>query len=317
MRRLTICDLRLTRPFSVLLASRRQDKPYGFRSVLPARCRQHVFMACFVALFLVGNSIFAQTNSSANSAPSRPIGIEGRATLELPRGDYRPRPLDDRTELILRIERITATNGWHRYEFHYLGLEPGRYSLAEYLIRPDGSRPEELSELFLHVQALLPEDHDGKLTRHTPGRFPFLGGYRVFLGLLALLWAGGLAGFVLANRKRREVARPVAVAPEPTFAERIRPLVEAAAAGNLSLDDKARLERLLMGFWREQLNLPPEERMAESLKKLKAHARAGELLRALERWLHQRGGATAEEVNTLLEPYRGAKVPSTMEGAMR
>ena len=79
--------------------------------------------------------------------------------------------------------------------------------------------------------------------------------------------------------------------------------MEAAAGGNLSVDGKAQLERLLMGFWREKLNLP-DVRMAEALAELKAHAQAGELLRALERWLHQRTGATAAEVQALLAPYR-------------
>ena len=274
MRRFTICDLRFA------------------------------IAACFVALLLSGNSISAQTNSSTNSPPTRAIGIEGRVSLELPRADYQPRPLDDRTELILRIEAVTsvATNR-HRYDFYYMGLEPGNYSLANYLIRPDGSQPDELSNTLVQVQAVLPEDHDGKLTRYTPEQFPFIGGYRVFLGLIGLLWFGGIAVFVMSYRKKRVTVAPVMVAPEPTFAERIRPLVEAAASGNLSLDGKAQLERLLMGFWREKLSLP-DLRMAEALERLKAHSQAGELLRALERWLHQRGGAAAGEVNLLLEPYR-------------
>ena len=264
----------------------------------------------FVVALLSLATVFASTT---NSPPTRAIGIEGRAALELPRPDYQPRLLDDRTELILRIEAVTnvATNR-HRYDFHYMGLEPGSYSLAQYLIHPDGSLATELSNTLVHVQAVLPDDHDGKLTAYTPERFPFIGGYRVFLGLVALLWIGGIAAFVVSYRKKRVVAAPVVVVPEPSFAERIRPLVEAAASGKLSLDGKAQLERLLMGFWREKLNLP-ELRMAEALEQLKAHAQAGELLRALERWLHQRTGAPAEEVNRLLEPYRGANV----EGGMR
>jgi hypothetical protein len=242
--------------------------------------------------------------AATNSTPTRAIGIEGRVSLDLPRGDYRPRPLDDRTELILRIEALTpAPNQQHRYDFHYVGMEPGSYSLADYLIRPDGSRPDELSNVVVRVQALLPETHDGKLTGYQQEKFPFIGGYRVFLGLLALLWVGGIVAFILSYRKKRVVAAPVVVVPEPSFAERIRPLVEAAAAGQLSLEDKARLERLLMGFWREKLNLP-ELRMADSLEQLKAHAQAGELLRALERWLHQPNGASTEEVTALLNPYR-------------
>lgn len=270
-------------------------------------------VACLWALLLAGHSTSLPAASSTNTSPARTIGIEGNVSLELPRPDYRPRPLDDRTELILRIETITtvATNR-HRYAFYYMGLEPGSYHLADYLVRPDGSRPDELGQIKVQVQATLPEDHNGQLTGYTPERFPFIGGYRIFLGLVGMLWAVGIAAFVVSYRKKRVAAAPVVVVPEPSFAERIRPLVAAAAAGNLSVEGQAQLERLLMGFWREKLNLP-ELRMAETLGRLKAHAPAGELLRALEHWLHQRTGTSPAEVNVLLEPYRHAPAPRPTE----
>jgi hypothetical protein len=247
-----------------------------------------------------------------NGTPSRTIGIEGYVSTDLPRADYRPRPLDDRTELILRLEGVTAlTNGQHRYDFYYIGLEPGPYNLANYLMRPDGSRPDELDHLRIHVRAMLPEDHDGQLGAYFPRRFPWIGGYRALLGLMALVWVGGFVAFALASRKKHALVVPVATPPQPSLAERLRPLVEAAAAGRLTPDGQARLERLLMGYWREKLGLP-ELRMAEALMRLKAHAEAGELLRALERWLHRPGGVSAAEVASLLEPYRHVPVPAVV-----
>ena len=255
-------------------------------------------------------------HAATNGIVSRSIGIEGKTSLTLPRPDYRPRPLDDRTELIVRIESVTASsNTQYRYDFYYMGLEPGAYSLADYLVRPDGSRPDELAGLGLAVRAMLPEDHDGQLNAYIPRPFPFIGGYRAFLLLLGLLWAGGIAAFVVSYRKRRIVVVPAPVVVAPSLADRMRPLVEAAVRGELSTDGQAQLERLLLGYWREQLDLP-ELRMAEALARLKEHAEAGQLLRALERWLHQRAGAPVEEVSALLEPYRRvpASPPSTEGG---
>jgi hypothetical protein len=243
---------------------------------------------------------------------SQHLGIEGRAIFELPRADYRPRPLDDRTEVILRVESITpATGNRHRYEIYFMGLEPGDYSLAEFLMLPDGSRPDELATIRLRPQSLLPDDHNGQLTGYVPRRFPFVGGYRVFLILAVLLWVGGIIGFVMSYRQRKTTAAPVLTAPLPTFAERLRPLVEAAARGELSIEEKAQVERLLTGFWREKLRLP-EQRMADALAELKAHTEAGALLRTLERWLHRREGASAEQISSLLAPYRDA--PATSHG---
>ena len=273
---------------------------------------------CVSAVFLLLSlPCFAATNSpnGTNATPSRNIGIEGNVSVALPRADYRPRPLDDRTELILRIESITAlTNDQHRFDFYYMGLEPGLYKLADYLIRPDGSRPDELGDVRIQVRALLPDDHDGKLNAYMPRLFPFIGGYRVMLVAIAVVWMGGIAAFIIASRRKRIVETPILGRPEPSLAERLRPLVEAAAMGQLSVEGQAALERMLMGYWREKLSLP-DVRMAEALMRLKAHAEAGELLRALERWLHRPGGASKDEVASLLQPYRNIPTPvATREG---
>jgi hypothetical protein len=188
------------------------------------------------------------------------------------------------------------------------------YKLADYLVRLDGSRPDELDDLRIAVRALLPDDHDGKLNAYVPRRFPFIGGYRVALATLGVLWLGGIGACILFSRKKRVVASPPVVALEPSFAERLRPLVEEAAAGRLTVEGQAHLERLLMGFWRERLSLS-ELRVAEALTKLKAHAEAGELLRAIERWLHRPGGVAREEMLAVLEPYRQPRVLLPQGGA--
>lgn len=281
-----------------------------------ARCRllaAFALLCGFLQTVLPSIAATPSTNHSTNTA-SRYIGIEGKATIALPRGDYQTRPLDDRTELILRIDKVTTVaSNEHRYDFFYMGLEPGAYNLADFLIRPDGTRPDELGTFRLQVSSLLPEQHDGKLNAYEPRLFPAIGGYRVVLGLLAFLWIGSLALYLFLTRKKR-VVEPIAVVPAPpSFAERLRPLVEDAAAGRLNVEGQANLERLLMGYWREKLSLP-DMRMADALGRLKAHREAGELLRALERWLHQPGSATAQEIGSLLQPYRGVQTTNPGPG---
>ncbi len=297
MKEMTNVECRMSKWGRDLLTMFRSSFVIGHSSLLLAFCLQ----------------LPAATNST-NTA-SHNIGIEGKVTVALPKPDYKPRPLDDRTELILRIESVKPLpNGQHSYEFFYMGLEPGAYKLADYLMRPDGSRPDELGDIRIQVRAMLPDDHDGKLNAYVPRLFPFIGGYRVMLGVIGVVWIGGIAAFILASRRKRVIEQPVLVAPQPSFAERLRPLVEDAAAGKLSVEGQAQLERLLMGFWREKLNLP-QLRMAESLLRLKAHSEAGELLRALERWLHRPDGASQEEITALLQPYRNVPGPKAIEVA--
>ena len=245
--------------------------------------------------------------------PERGIGIEGDVSITLGRPDYQAKPLDDRTPLILRIESIKpAGDGKYVYDFHYMGLEPGTYQLKDYLIHADGSPATEVGGISFTAQSVLPPEHDGKLNSYVPRPFPWFGGYRIALAAFAVFWVLGLIAFVWFGRRRKVVSDELPEPPPPTYAERMRPYVEAAATGNLTASGQAELERLMTGYWREKLQLP-EQRMADELASLKNHPEAGELVRALEKWLHRPGGASPEEVHRLLEPYRHLPVSSGKE----
>ena len=254
---------------------------------------------------ILGMVVWLVLHRSASAVEDpRHIGIEGDVTILLDRGDYQAKPLDDRTPLILRIENITpAVGGRFSYDFHYIGFEPGTYPLADYLILPDGSPAVETGGVMVEVRSILPPDHDGKLNPHVPRPFPWFGGYRMLLGGLTALWLLGLFAFYWFGRRKKVQLVVEAPPPPPSYAERMRPLVEAAAAGNLSVTGQAELERLMTGYWREKLALPGH-RMADALGALKRHPEAGALLLALERWLHRPGGASREDIDGLLEPYR-------------
>jgi len=276
-----------------------------------------VFLTTLAIFFL---ALTVLPTSAAPAAPpptlDRTIGIEGDVSVTLTRGDYQPRPLDDRTPLILRVESITpAVTGGFSYNLHYIGFEPGAYQLADYLVHPDGSAAAEIAGEVVQVRSVLPPDHDGVLNPYVPQPFPWFGGYRMLLALLAALWVGGIAALVYFGRPKKSLVVQLLIPSPPTYAERMHPLVLAAAAGNLPAAGQAELERLMTGYWREKLALP-DQRMADALAHLKRHPEAGSLLHALERWLHRPGGATRTEVASLLEPYRLLSPASaTGEGA--
>jgi hypothetical protein len=232
------------------------------------------------------------------------IGLENDVEITLDRGDYQPKPMSDRTPLILRLEQIKpAAKGRFTYQFHYISFEPGLYKLADYLIHADGTPATDLGETPIEIKSILPPDFLGQLNPFSPQPFPALGGYRLVLGGLAVLWLCGLPALIWLGRKKQVLVAPEVIIPVPSYADQLQPFVEAAAAGNLTATGQAMLERLLTGYWREKIALP-EQRMGEALTALKAHPEAGLLLRALERWLHQPGGATRVEIEKLLAPYR-------------
>ncbi len=261
------------------------------------------FLRAAVACLLASLPLQATASPDAASPSAETIGLEGRVTITLPRGDLRPKPLNDRAPLFLRINDITpAEDGGFTYDLHYMGLEAGHYQITDYLMLPDESPATSLGTMDLHIASILPDGHDGALPPHIARPFPWIGGYRVLIGLFAFLWVAGLVAYIWFFRKRKEAVADTAESAPPSFAEQIRPLVSAAAAGDLSVDDRARLERLLSGYWRDKLKLP-DQRMADALAKLKNHYEAGQLLRALEHWLHRPGGASKQDVDKLLAPY--------------
>ncbi|MFD0893565.1 hypothetical protein KBB96_07545 [Luteolibacter ambystomatis] len=246
------------------------------------------------------------------SAAPKPgdIGLEKDYPITLDRGDYQPRALDDRTPIILRLEKIQPEkDGRFTYIFHPIGFEPGSYKLADYLVHPDGTPATEIGDARIDIGSLLPPDHMGILNRFEPRPFPFFGGYRMMLGGLAVLWLCGLPALIWLGRKKKVVDTGEVAPPAPSYAERMRPLVEAAAAGTLTATGQAELERLMSGYWREKI-ATPDQHMTEALAALKRHPEAGSLLRAMERWLHHPGGASKQEIDALLEPYLTMAVES-------
>jgi hypothetical protein len=99
------------------------------------------------------------------------------------------------------------------------------------------------------------------------------------------------------------------------MADQLRPLVEAAIAGRLSAPEQARLERMLIARWRDELELaglPP----AQALRRMREHPEAGQLLEQLEGWLHCPPGAVEVDVAAVLAPYR-AHPPVESQDAAR
>jgi hypothetical protein len=230
------------------------------------------------------------------------VGMEGRLEVTLPGTLLEARPVQHKARLILRVAETRPREGGLWYDLRYIGLVPGRYDLRTNLVRLDGSAVTNLPGLPVEVRPLLPAAHDGLLVETSRSPLGRLGGYRAWLTAAAVVWV--LVLVPLLWRRRRAATMAATAAPEPTLADRLRPLVEEAAAGRLSGDGQARLERMLLNYWRDRLGLG-ELDMAEALRRLRGHPEAGELLRALEGWLHRPPGAAGNiDVARVLEPYR-------------
>lgn len=251
-------------------------------------------------------AIFALASTAAALPTTMPtVGVEGRIELALPGTLLKARPVTDKAPLLLRIASTQPAprRGDLWYDLRYMGLVPGAHDLKNYLVRADGSPTGDLPSVQVAVLGLLPQDHKGELVRNAGARWPFFGGYRVLMGAVAVLWFALLIPLIFVGRRKRVkiVAPPTA---RTTFADRLRPLIDQAARGTLSIEEKGKLERMLLWYWQQRLDLTGDS-PADAIAALRRHQQAGELLRALEEWLHRRPGtAMTTDVNALLAPYR-------------
>ena len=210
------------------------------------------------------------------------------------------KPIDDETEVVVRIKEVYPHGSAFRYTFEVYGLEPGTFDVLDFLQSSEDVQLSSPPSITLNVRRTLPP---GQLEPKPLefGRTPWLGGYRTALIVIGIAWLAGLIWLIRVGRARVGDEIPSSDQTLST-ADRLRPLVCDALAKKLDDNQKAVLERLLLAHWREQLKLTDKEPLA-ALAALREHEEAGSLLRSLEDWLHRPDPPKDVDVESLLRPY--------------
>jgi hypothetical protein len=261
-------------------------------------------LVLILVLLCLNSPAFAQTNliviSQSTNVPT--VGMEGGLDVALPLAGLITKPGDHRASLVLRIAATQPYGTLTRYELRYTGRVPGQHDLRNYLFTTEGLPATNLPALQVKITGLLPNPHSGWLEEQAHSAPSLFRSYRVMLISVAVLWVAAFFIIRRLDRKPKTLTAPVATARPPSFAEKIRPLVERAAAGQLSAEEKATLERMLITHWQQRLNLIGAS-TNDLIHQLRQHPEAGVLLRALEDWLHRPPGSAPVRVEEFLAPY--------------
>ncbi len=210
---------------------------------------------------------------------------------------------DANAPLLVRVSHEPKST---RYQVRFIGNVAGQYDLRDWLEHGDGSPIALNGPLLVDVESTLPKDPRSDLFDVDDFQPGFGGGYRLSLWLAALAWLAVPIAVVV----RRILAKPKVVeieqAPAPlSLIDQLRPIIDGAARRELTIGDKARLELLLLHYYREQLDKPGLD-MASSIQALRTHPQAGPILNAVEQWLHAADSSarqdSIERVLQLLEP---------------
>lgn len=212
------------------------------------------------------------------------------------------KPITDRTQpVIVRIVETYPHGSDFRYDIEYKGLEPGTFDVAEYLERDDGSiQPIPSIEVKVFPILAKNEVQPYKLPQ---SRSRFRSYYLPLLLVLGAVWLVGLLMILFYGRGKTK--QPSREQKQLTVADRMRPLIDAAIAGQLTPQQQAELERVLSGFWSKKLRL--NHLSADELRqKLREHEEASLMLNQIDSWLHRPATdpTNAIDVNELLKPYQ-------------
>ena len=235
-----------------------------------------------------------------------PLGIKIQIRDHvIPGPEVEAKPLSKESAIVLRITSVYPHGNSFRYDFEYYGLEAGSFNLIDYLQRKDNKpMTDQLKMLVTFKSSLAPErirpnpPDDGKLPRFIT--------YKHLLILGATFWLIVLLLLILGARKKLKLIGP-SIPELLSPAESLRPLVEAARKGKLGKSGQAKLERTLIIFWSQRMDLTNES-PSTALSKIKAHPEAAPLFEKLESWFHCPNPEEPSDLDALLKPYCEPKI---------
>lgn len=289
-----------------------------------SRPKRGTVVSTFLIQFIFGSLIVfngtlelqAQSNTISTIQAKVERGITGAYRFKYAGTPLKAKPqLDSDAPIGIRLS--TSPSNSQSYEVRFLGIKEGNYDLLALMEHVDGTEVRDLAPILVEIVSMLPKDERSDLFEAAAFQPKVWGGYRLSVCLIGLIWLS-IPIVVLVRRSMQ--AKPIVVAPvvevPPTFADQLKPLVESAAAGTLSVREKGRLELLLVHYWRERISLQGVD-MANAIRQLRSHPEAGQLITKVEKWLHQSESAGTDldgspsSIVELLKPYRGSAVIDT------
>ena len=215
----------------------------------------------------------------------------------------------DDGNVCVRLTTIGSVGDVRRYLIAFIAEEPGEYDLSQHLEQEDGQPAKLSTAVRIQVSSGRPKTTGWGLERPANDKLPALGGYRSTMMILVLVWIAVGIWMLYQKWSRRQRKKPAPL-PPLTLADQLRPLIASALLGQLSSSEEARLERLLITYWRARLELT-NERTVTVVEQLRSHPDAGTLLGALDRWLHYPPSRRDADIESHLRPYHD--VPSIPE----
>lgn len=213
----------------------------------------------------------------------------------------------------------TETPNHQRVEF--IGAVAGAFDLRDFLEREDGRAiGDDLPELPVVILSRLPANHTTDLYTNGETRLAWRVHYQEFLLVAAAIWiAVPVAALVVRVVRRRPRELSAETTPDPTPADQIRALLDAARGRPLSIDERGRLELLVLRLLTDDTTATDASAVARAIHELREDPRTRDLVTAVERWLHARdsGPEARRQASLALERFRLDRLSESADGRSR
>lgn len=205
--------------------------------------------------------------------------------------------------LLVRVSEQAPT----RYRIEYMGLVSGSYDLAPYLEQTDGRTAKFATPITIEIFTQLPPNHGTDVFGLSAPSFGIRGHYRTFLLAAGAIWIlVPIAILALRLARRTPTPTPTPVLREPSLSERLFVIVDEARTREISVDERGRLELLLLQTLRTAMGTAcaSPAALAEATASLRGDPTHGPVLRAVERWLHAENAGEAQRALASLDALR-------------
>jgi len=207
---------------------------------------------------------------------------------------------DAASPVLVRVNPL----GGDRYRVEYLGTVEGAFDLAPLVERADGRAATGLPDLRVEIFTQLPPNHGTDVFGLSAPGFSLSAHYTTALAAVAAAWLAVPAYLLVRRLTRRRPAPPPPPARAVTVAERLFAIVDAARARELGIDERGRLELLMLQELRAHAaadhaaanhaaaNSAGSDRtstlasLADATIALRDDPHTARIVRAVEAWLH-------------------------------
>ena len=301
-------------------------------------CKNTLALFCLAAMIAFSNSGCSKKNTKNSNSPKQNkvtlskdkiyVGKEYEAKIKVAgkifvasRKKYNTHTPDglialDKLDVLVRISDVKEyAPGEFEYTIAYIPNKAGTFDLKDSLLElkkyPDAVVPSH--KFTAHFILSDKEKLDTNLSSSYNLNEPNFGNYWLYAKLFAAFWFTGLIFIILYKRKFKTKVKLVKRnIQSQSLADQLKRFIKIALDNKATVSDKAKLDVLIVHYWRKQLNIE-NKTMQESLDIIKKDPKAGELILQVEKWLHSPTKASEEEISNLLAPYKNAPAVSDLQ----